>query len=286
MSRLVAASDDPSRQYKVTILNSPVANAFALPGGYLYLTRGLVALTDESSELAAVISHEMAHVLLNHALERAKVAEQAEIVERVATDVSDRSDRQPLDARRLADDPRHLLAQPGDRGRPGRHHHRRARRLRPVRRRALPRQAASLCGIPLRRSATMTTRPASSPRIRQRPSAASSRWSRRGSSARPASASAPMTAICRRSTAWCSATTLGRVRARPRVPAPAARDRLPRARQFPAGEHQGGRPCRGRRRHRHALRRRDRRRLDRRLRPISPPAGSTGSSTARSRRRR
>ncbi len=87
VARLVAASDDPSRRYKITILNSPVANAFALPGGYLYVTRGLIALTDESSELAAVLSHEIAHVLLNHALERAKVAEQAEIVERVATDV-------------------------------------------------------------------------------------------------------------------------------------------------------------------------------------------------------
>ncbi len=87
VSRLVAASDDPSRRYKITILNSPVANAFALPGGYLYITRGLVALTAESSELAAVLSHEMAHVLLNHALERAKVVEQADIVERVATDV-------------------------------------------------------------------------------------------------------------------------------------------------------------------------------------------------------
>ena len=87
MARLVAASDDPSRHYKITILNSPVANAFALPGGYLYITRGLVALTSESSELAAVLSHEMAHVLLNHALERAKVAEQADIVERVANDV-------------------------------------------------------------------------------------------------------------------------------------------------------------------------------------------------------
>ncbi len=87
VSRLVAASDDPSRRYKITILNSPVANAFALPGGYLYVTRGLIALTDELSELAAVISHEIAHVLLNHALERAKVAEQAQIVERVATDV-------------------------------------------------------------------------------------------------------------------------------------------------------------------------------------------------------
>src|SRR4051812_14185257 len=37
VSRLVAASDDPSRRYKITILNSPVANAFALPGGYLYI---------------------------------------------------------------------------------------------------------------------------------------------------------------------------------------------------------------------------------------------------------
>ena len=87
VSRLVAASDDPSRRYKVTILNSPVANAFALPGGYLYVTRGLIALTNDSSELAAVLSHEMAHVLLSHALERAKIVEQADIVERVATDV-------------------------------------------------------------------------------------------------------------------------------------------------------------------------------------------------------
>lgn len=87
VSRLVAASDDPSRTYKITILNSPVANAFALPGGYLYVTRGLIALTSNSSELAAVISHEIAHVLLNHALERARVVERVDIVERVAADV-------------------------------------------------------------------------------------------------------------------------------------------------------------------------------------------------------
>ena len=87
VSRLVTASDDPSRSYKITILNSPVANAFALPGGYLYITRGLIALTTESSELAAVISHEIAHVLLNHAIERAKVVQQADIVERVASEV-------------------------------------------------------------------------------------------------------------------------------------------------------------------------------------------------------
>ncbi len=87
VARLVAASDDPSRRYKITILNSPVANAFALPGGYLYVTRGLIALTDDPSELAAVISHEIAHVLLNHAIERSKVVQQADIVERVAAEV-------------------------------------------------------------------------------------------------------------------------------------------------------------------------------------------------------
>jgi predicted Zn-dependent protease len=87
VTRIVAASDDPSRQYRVTILNSPVANAFALPGGYLYVTRGLLALSDDNSELAAVLSHEIAHVIANHALERAKVVEQADIVARVASDV-------------------------------------------------------------------------------------------------------------------------------------------------------------------------------------------------------
>src|SRR3712207_7306181 len=51
VSRLVAASDDPSRHYKVTILNSPVANAFALPGGYLYVTRGLIRSEEHTSEL-------------------------------------------------------------------------------------------------------------------------------------------------------------------------------------------------------------------------------------------
>lgn len=87
VSRLVAASDDPGRRYKITILNSPVANAFALPGGYLYVTRGLIALTNDPSELAAVISHEIAHVILNHAIERSKVVQQADIVERVAAEV-------------------------------------------------------------------------------------------------------------------------------------------------------------------------------------------------------
>jgi len=87
VTELVQASDDPTRRYRITVLNSPVANAFALPGGYLYITRGLLALANDRSELAAVLSHEMAHVLANHALERARIVERAGLVEKVAADV-------------------------------------------------------------------------------------------------------------------------------------------------------------------------------------------------------
>src|SRR5258707_1389516 len=65
--RLVAASDRPDQAYKVTILNSGAVNAFALPTGQLYVTRGLIALASDTSELSSVLSHEMAHVLAKHA---------------------------------------------------------------------------------------------------------------------------------------------------------------------------------------------------------------------------
>ena len=61
VDRLVAASDRPDQAYKVTILNSGAVNAFALPTGQLYVTRGLIALASDTSELSSVLSHEMAH---------------------------------------------------------------------------------------------------------------------------------------------------------------------------------------------------------------------------------
>ena len=53
VDRLVAASDRPDQAYKVTILNSGAVNAFALPTGQLYVTRGLIALASDTSELSA-----------------------------------------------------------------------------------------------------------------------------------------------------------------------------------------------------------------------------------------
>jgi predicted Zn-dependent protease len=70
VDRLVAASDRPEQGYKVTILNSGAVNAFALPTGQLYVTRGLIALACDTSELSSVLSHEMAHVLSKHAASR------------------------------------------------------------------------------------------------------------------------------------------------------------------------------------------------------------------------
>jgi len=60
---------------KVTVLNTPGVNAFALPGGYIYVTRGLLALANDEAELAMVISHEIGHVAARHPAKRiARVA--------------------------------------------------------------------------------------------------------------------------------------------------------------------------------------------------------------------
>ncbi len=97
VGRIVAASDDPAQSYRITILNSPAINAFALPNGNLYVTRGLLALADDTSEVAAVIAHEMAHVTARHAVARARRAEAASEVNRVVANVM-----QDQDAQRLA----------------------------------------------------------------------------------------------------------------------------------------------------------------------------------------
>ena len=75
--RVVAASDDSSARYRVTVLNSPTINAFALPTGELYVTRGLLALANDTSELAAVLAHEVGHVTAKHASQRAEFERQA-----------------------------------------------------------------------------------------------------------------------------------------------------------------------------------------------------------------
>ena len=84
VGRLTEAAPESTETYRVFLLDSGSVNAFALPGGYLYVTRGLLALADDSAELAAVIAHEMAHVVADHGIERQRRVERTEIAERVA----------------------------------------------------------------------------------------------------------------------------------------------------------------------------------------------------------
>ncbi len=86
-NRLVMATDRPDEAFQVTILNSPVVNAFALPNGRLYVTRGSLALANDTSEVAAVLSHEIAHVTLRHASQRSELQARSALIERVAENV-------------------------------------------------------------------------------------------------------------------------------------------------------------------------------------------------------
>ena len=59
---LARASHRPNLPWTFTIVDSPAINAFALPGGYIYVTRGILAYLDDEAELAGVLGHEIGHV--------------------------------------------------------------------------------------------------------------------------------------------------------------------------------------------------------------------------------
>jgi predicted Zn-dependent protease len=64
---LARASHRPNLPWTFTVVDVPAINAFALPGGYIYVTRGLLAYLDDESELAGVLGHEIGHVTARHA---------------------------------------------------------------------------------------------------------------------------------------------------------------------------------------------------------------------------
>jgi predicted Zn-dependent protease len=76
---LASGSDDRGRDWRFRIVDAEVVNAFALPGGFVYVNRGLIERAGSASELAGVLGHEIGHVLLRHSAERIEKAEKTNL---------------------------------------------------------------------------------------------------------------------------------------------------------------------------------------------------------------
>ena len=98
LAKFVGTGELQGKTYKVTILNSPIVNAFALPSGDLFVTRGLLALANDGSEVAAVMAHEIAHVTAKHAFARAEQEKRAEVISKVAHLVQNKQRGQEVEA--------------------------------------------------------------------------------------------------------------------------------------------------------------------------------------------
>ncbi len=68
--KVVQYTERPEVDYKFYLLDSPMVNAFALPGGYIYMTRGLLSLANSEAEMAGVLAHETGHITARHSAER------------------------------------------------------------------------------------------------------------------------------------------------------------------------------------------------------------------------
>ncbi len=73
--RLALQSGRPDLRYRFKVIDSREANAFALPGGFIYLNRGIIQLAENESELAGVLAHELAHVSESHGVEQVEKAQ-------------------------------------------------------------------------------------------------------------------------------------------------------------------------------------------------------------------
>ena len=69
-NRVAGASHRPDLEYTFTIIDSPAINAMALPGGYVYVNRGLLTFINTEAQLAAVIAHEIGHITARHAVQQ------------------------------------------------------------------------------------------------------------------------------------------------------------------------------------------------------------------------
>ena len=98
LAKFATTDELDGRTYRVTILNTPIVNAFALPSGDIFVTRGLLALANDGSEVAAVMAHEIAHVTERHAIARDEEERRAAVISRVAHLVQNKERGDQIDA--------------------------------------------------------------------------------------------------------------------------------------------------------------------------------------------
>ncbi len=96
--KLAKAGDNPEQPYQVTILNSPVVNAFAMAPDRIYITRGLLALANDASEVAAVMAHEIGHITARHAALREEEEKRAALISQAAAVIESRQKGQEVEA--------------------------------------------------------------------------------------------------------------------------------------------------------------------------------------------
>src|SRR5215813_469446 len=77
--KLANVSHRPNLEWHFTVVDSPVVNAFAVPGGYVYVTRGILAYLGNEAELAGVVGHEIGHVTARHSVRQITRQELAQI---------------------------------------------------------------------------------------------------------------------------------------------------------------------------------------------------------------
>jgi predicted Zn-dependent protease len=83
--KMAAVSDRPELTYTFTVIDSPDINAFALPGGYIYVNRGLLTFLTSEAQMAAVIGHEIGHVTGRHAVRQQTAARTGKVLSTAVT---------------------------------------------------------------------------------------------------------------------------------------------------------------------------------------------------------
>lgn len=84
-AKVAKTADRPDINYEFNVLDDPNINAFALPGGYIYITRGIMSYLQSEAELAAVLAHEVGHVTARHAVRQDAQRKGASVATTLAT---------------------------------------------------------------------------------------------------------------------------------------------------------------------------------------------------------